>query len=116
MIHVPDPALPDASPGDSGGRAVVRLGMRALSALGRSPNVRKAALASAAFGMGYQLSRMARSGTLPQVADGVRNLYRAANGEELPANGPLASGWVRESVTIISAVYGFLDREDDEPR
>jgi len=116
LVHVPDPVLPDGDAtrmGEPGGRSIARLGIRALSVLGKNPTIRKAALASAAFGVGYQLSRMARSGTLPQVADGVRGLYRVANGEELPTEGPLANGWVREAVTIITAVYGFLDRDDD---
>jgi hypothetical protein len=116
LVHVPDPVLRDSDAAgmrETGGRGIARLGIRALSALGKNPTIRKAALASAAFGVGYQLSRMARSGSLPQVAEGVRDLYRVANGEELPTEGPLASSWVRESVTIITAVYGFLDREDD---
>ena len=111
LVPVRDAALfePDS------GRSIARLGLRALSALGRNQAVRKAALAGAAFGVGYQLSRMARSGTLPQVTDGLRDLYRVATGAEPLTNGPRASGWVRESVTVISAVYGFLDRDNDDP-
>ena len=92
--------------------AAAKLGSRALALWGRSPAIRKAALAGAAFGLGYQLSRMARSGTLPRLASDARDFYKLASGEEPEAEGRMASGWVRESVTIISAVYGFLDRDD----
>jgi hypothetical protein len=111
LVPVRDAALSELDSGTS----VARLGLRALSALSRNQAVRKAALAGAAFGMGYQLSRMARSGTLPQSADGLRDLYRVVTGAEHLTDSPMASGWVRESVIVISAVYGFLDRDNDDP-
>lgn len=111
LVPVRDAALPE--PGS--GRSVARLGLRALSALGRNQAARKAALAGAAFGAGYQLSRMARSGTVSQVAGGLRDLYRVATGTEPVTDSPMTSGWIRESVIVISAVYGFLDRDNDDP-
>jgi hypothetical protein len=95
------------------GHPAVRLGTAALSALVRSPAVRKAALVGAAFGVGFQVSRLARSGSLPQIAGDVKDLYRVANGGDPSVDGRLAGGWVRESFTVISAVYGFLDRDED---
>ena len=111
LVPVRDAALSEPDPGSP----VARLGLRALSALSRNQAVRKAALAGAAFGMGYQFSRMARSGTLPQAADGLRDLYRVVTGAKPLTDSPMASGWVRESVIVISAVYGFLDRDNDDP-
>ena len=92
----------------------MRLGSAALAAIGRSPAIRKAALVGAAFGVGYQVSRWTRSGTLPQIAEDVKDLYRVANGGSPSAEGRIAGGWVQESFTVISAVYGFLDRDEDE--
>ena len=91
-----------------------RLGGAALAKLSRSPAVRKAALVGAAFGVGYQVSKLARSGALPQIANEVQDIYRVANGGDPAQEGRIAGMWVRESLTIISAVYGALDRDADK--
>ena len=75
--------------------------------------MRRAALAGVAFGVGYQVSRALRSGGLPQLAGEARDVYRAINGNDTEVRGLLAGSWVRQSVTVISSVYGFLDREED---
>lgn len=93
------------------GGLAVRLGTRALVALAKNGPARRVALAGAAFGVGYQLSRMGRSGRLPRIAEDLKDVYRAANGD-VTAEGRLAGGWVRESITIVSAAYKFLDTDD----
>jgi hypothetical protein len=75
--------------------------------------MRKAAVIGAAFGVGYQLSRLARSGGLPQLLHDVKDVYQVANGGGPSADGRIAGNWVRESFTVISAVYGFLDRDEE---
>ena len=109
LVPVNHPSIAPAAPR----HPAVRLGTSALAALGRSPTVRKAALVGAAFGVGYQVSRWARSGALPQIAEDVKDIYRVANGGDPSEQGRIAGSWVRESVTVISAVYGFLDRDED---
>jgi hypothetical protein len=91
----------------------LRFGGKALAAFGRSPTMRKAALVGAAFGVGFQVSKLARSGALPQIAGEAQELLRVANGGEPSEDGGLAGGWVRESYTVISAVYGFFDHDPD---
>lgn len=89
-----------------------RFASTALAVVGRNSVARKAALVGAAFGLGYQVSKWARSGTLPQIAEDVKDLYQVANGGDASAEGRIAGGWVRESFTVISAVYRFLDSDD----
>ena len=93
------------------GRLAVRFGTRVLVALAKNVPVRRVALAGAAFGVGYQLSRMSRKGGLPRFADDLKDIYRAANGD-VTAEGRLTGGWVRDSITIVSAAYKFLDSDD----
>ena len=112
MVPVNSPSIAPTAPR----HPAVRFGTSALAALGRSPAVRKAALVGAAFGVGYQVSRWARSGTLPQIAGGVKELYRVTNGGDASTEGRLAGTGVRESFMVISAVYGFLDRDEDSPK
>ena len=73
--------------------------------------VRKAALVGAAFGVGYQVSKWARSGRIPPVAVVVKDIYRTANEGDLSSHGRITEGWIQESLTVISAVYGFLGRD-----
>lgn len=110
LVPVNQPSIAPAAPKN----VAVRLGTSAMAILSRSPAVRKAALLGAAFGVGYQVSKWARSGSLPKIAGDVQDLYRVANGGDPSADGRIAGSWVRESFTVISAVYGFLDR-DEEP-
>jgi hypothetical protein len=85
--------------------------MRALVALAKNGPARRVALAGAVFGVGYQLSRMSRNGGLPRFADDLKDIYRAANGD-VTAEGRLTGSWVRESMTIVTAAYKFLDNDD----
>ena len=101
----------DAAPARRGGVPALRFGTRAVVALARNPLVRRAALVGAAFVVGYRLSRMSQAGAMPRLAEGVREVYRAANGD-VEAEGRLAGGWVRESITIVSSVYRLLDKGD----
>ena len=89
-----------------------RFGTSALVALGKSPAMRKAALIGAAFGVGYQVSRLARSSALPRIIEDVKDVYQVANGGDPSADGWIAGSWVRESFTMISAVYGVLDHDE----
>ena len=90
----------------------VRAGTRALALLARNAGVRRAAVAGVAFGVGFQVSRVLRSGQLPQAASTAKDVYRALSQQDPVAEGRLAAGWVRESITVISTVYDFLDRGD----
>lgn len=92
-------------------RLAVRFGTRALVTLAKNGPVRRVALAGAIFGVGYQLSRMSRNGGLPRFAGDLKEIYRAANGD-VTAKGRLTGGWVRESITIVTAAYKFLDNDD----
>ncbi|MDA1036624.1 MAG: hypothetical protein O3B65_07075 [Chloroflexi bacterium] len=98
-------------PAPKRGGLAVRFGTRAISSLVKNGPARRVALVGAAFGVGYQLSRMSRSGGLPRFADDLKDIYRAANGD-VGAEGRLVGGWVRESITIVSAAYKFLDKDD----
>jgi hypothetical protein len=84
-----------------------------LLALGKNPAIRKAALIGAAFGAGYQINRLARSGALPQIIDDVKNVYRVAHKGSPLADEWVATNWVRESLTVISGVYGFLYSDEE---
>lgn len=95
---------------------VARFGSSALVALGRSPSLRKALLASAVLGIGYKISTWARSGGLPQMAEEVRDIYRIANKGKASQSGEFTGRRVRESVTLVTAVYGFLDRHENFPK
>ncbi len=94
------------------GRSPARLGLRALVKLSGSPMARRAAMTGLAFGVGYQLSRMVKTGRLSEVAYTARNAYRAASGSDPVAEGELAGRWVRQSVTLVSSFYGYVDRDD----
>ncbi len=94
------------------GRSPARLGMRALVKLSGSPMARRAAMTGLAFGVGYQLSRMIKTGRLSEVAYTARNAYRAASGGDSVAEGELAGRWVRQSMTLVSSFYGYVDRDD----
>ena len=90
----------------------VDIASRALALAARSPAVRRAAMAAVAFGLGYQVSRMLRAGRLADLAAVARDVYRA-NAEGGPeAEGRVAGGLVRQSVTVVAAVYRTLDRTE----
>ena len=112
LIPVNNPAPGSSKPM----HPVVRFGSSALVALGRNPSLRKIALASAAFGIGYKVSTWARSGGLPQMAGDVRDIYRIANSGKSSQSGQFTGSWVRESVTLITAVYGFLARNENSSK
>ena len=105
------PVPRSAPPAQKRGVLAVRFGTRALASLAKNGPMRRVALVGAAFGVGYQLSRMSRGGGLPRFADDLKEIDRAANGD-VGAEGRLAGGWVRESITIVSAAYKFLDKDD----
>lgn len=120
MKEEPDNALVPVDPKpaafDMGRNPVARFTSSALAVVGRNGVARKAALVGAAFGLGYQVSKWARSGALPQIAGDVKDLYHVANGGHPSADGRIAGSWVRESFTVISAVYSFLDRDDNQSK
>ena len=109
-VNTPAPGLPKPT------HPVVRFGSSALVALGSSPSLRKALFASAALGIGYKISIWARSGGLPQMAEDVRNIYRNANKGKASQSGELTGRRLRESVTLVTAVYGFLDGNENFPK
>lgn len=100
-----------APPAPKRSSLAVRFGTKALASLAKNGPARRVALAGAAFGVGYQISRMTRAGGLPRLADNLQDIYRAANGD-VTAEGRLMGGWVRESITIVSAAYRLLDQDE----
>lgn len=75
--------------------------------------VRQAVLTGAAFALGYQLSRMMRTGRLPALFETAQDAYRAASSSDPVAEGRLAGQRVRRSMTVVSTVYGYVDRNED---
>ena len=90
---------------------IVRLGTKALVSLSKNRPVRQMALVGAAFSIGYRLSRMRRTGQLPQLMDDVKGMYRAASGD-VRAEGKLAGNWFRQSITVVAAAYKSSSNKD----
>ncbi|MCI0815930.1 MAG: hypothetical protein J4N29_02645 [Chloroflexi bacterium] len=74
-------------------------GMVALARALRSPRLRRAAVAGAAFGLGFQLSRALRA-------------YRTAAGDEPPATAWRQGGWAWRSLTIVTVGYRAFQRDE----
>ncbi len=85
---------------------------RALALLSDAPAVRRAAVVGVAFGAGFQLSRMWRAGRLRGVPSTARDVYRGFKHSDPEAEGRLAGNWVRYSFSVVSTLYGIVDRDE----
>jgi hypothetical protein len=99
------PAAPNRS------SLAVRLGTKALVSLAKSVVSRRAVLVGAAFGVGYQIRKITRSGGLPRCAVNLQGIYSEANGGISAGEQPLGDR-VRASITIVSAIYRSFDQDE----
>ena len=105
----------------SGTKALVRAAPAALRPAGRmaglaravrSPHLRRAVVAGAAFGLGFQLSRALRAGRLWRLGSAARHAYRTGSGGESPATAWRGGGWVWRSLTVVTVGYRAFQRDD----
>ncbi len=86
-------------------------GLGLLARAVRSPGVRRAAAAGAAFGLGFQLSRALRAGQLWRLGSAARHAYRTAAGDESPAAAWRRGGWAWRSLTVVTVAYRAVQRD-----
>ncbi|MCH8847965.1 MAG: hypothetical protein IIC32_03205 [Chloroflexi bacterium] len=87
-------------------------GMVALARALRSPRLRRAAVAGAAFGLGFQLSRALRAGRPWRLGSAARRADRTAAGDEPPATAWRQGGWAWRSLTIVTVGYRAFQRDE----
>ncbi len=88
-------------------------GMGALARAVRSPRVRRAAVAGAAFGLGFQLSRALHAGRLWRLGRAARHAYRTVAGDESPATAWRRGGLAWRSLTVVSIAYRVVQQRDE---
>ena len=100
------------TPVRAGERSPAARGARALVKLAGARGVRHAVVTGVAFGLGYQLSRMLRTGRLPDPFETAWDAYRAVNGGDPVAEGRITGRWVRRSMAVVATAYGYVDRDE----
>ena len=86
--------------------------MAGLARAVRSPHLRRAVVAGAAFGLGFQLSRALRAGRLWRLGSAARHAYRTGSGGESPATAWRGGGWVWRSLTVVTVGYRAFQRDE----
>ena len=95
------------------GVRALMLALRPSRALALRPDgavARRAALVGLAFGVGFQLSRVLQSRRVTDATAVARDAVRPPARDGAGRGGAGTVRWVRQSVTVLSMVYGIVER------
>jgi len=95
------------------GVRALMLALRPSRAIALRPDgavVRRAALVGLAFGVGFQLSRVLQSRRVTDATAVARDAVRPPARDGAERGGAGTVRWVRQSVTVLSMVYGIVER------